>query len=205
MRLTRQGKRHRFSGEDEAQNGNSGQGLVFTSGRNRYQPDPVTVTARLLFDALNAALEAGCDSKECQAFIDAIQALESETWLFVALLRLAESKPSEVALDSLRAAYDVSKTNDDIDLAYAWFLNRHGDQAGATKIIGRLPHIRFELQREHSWGFSDVTYTIRLRWLQELLGVPEGVVPGASDKNEEAYVRVEHTARRLGLPAGARS
>ena len=93
----------------------------------------------------------------------------------------------------------MSKANDDISLAYASFLNRHGDQAEATEIIGRLPHIRFEPHRErHSWGFSDVTYTVRLRWLQELLGVPEGEVPGASGENEEAYVRVEHTARQLG-------
>ena len=124
------------------------QRLVFTSGHDRYQPDPVTVKAELLFNALAATLDAGYDSKKCQAIVDAVQALGSETWRFVALFRLAESKPSEVAMDSLRAAYEVSKTNDDIDLAYAWFLNRHGDQAGATEIIGRLPHIRFDPLRE---------------------------------------------------------
>ena len=174
------------------------QRLVFTSGNDLYQPDPVTVTAGLLFNALDATLDAGFDSKECHAFVDAIQALGSETWRFVALFRLAASMPSAAAMDSLRAAYEASKTNDDIDLAYALFLNRHGDQAGATQIIGRLPHIRFEPHRErHSWSFSDVTYTIRLRWLQDLLGVPEGAVPGATE-HEEAYVRVERTARRLG-------
>ena len=174
------------------------QRLVFTSGHDRYQPDPVTVRAGLLFNALDAALYAGYDSKECQAFVDAVQSLGSETWRFAALFRLAESTPAAVAMDSLRAAYEASKTNGDIDLAYALFLNRHGDLAGATQIIGRLPHIRFELNREHSWGFSDVTYTIWLRWLQELLGVPEGAVPGATDEREEAYVRVEQTARQLG-------
>ena len=174
------------------------QRLVLTSVHDRYQPDPVTVRADLLFDALDATLGAGCDPKECQAFVDAILALGSETWSFDALLRLAESMPSEVSMDSLRAAYEVSKTNDDIDLAYAWFLNHHGDPSGATQIISRLPHIRFELDREHRWGFSDVTYTIRLRWLQELLGVPEGAVPGATDEREEACARVEQTARHLG-------
>ena len=83
------------------------QRLVVTSDHNRYQPDPVTVKARLLFDAFDTALKGGCDSKEYQAFVDAIQALGSETGRFVALLRLAESKPSEVAIDSLRAAYRV--------------------------------------------------------------------------------------------------
>ena len=175
------------------------QRLVFTSGHDRYQPDPVTVKAELLFNALDATLDAGYDSKKCQAIVDAVQTLGSETWRFVALFRLAESKPSEVAMDSLRAAYEVSKTNDDIDLAYAWFLSRHGDQAGATEIIGRLPHIRFDPLRERrSWYFSDVTYTIRLRWLQEVLGIPEGVIPGVTDEHEEAYVRVEQAARQLG-------
>ena len=175
------------------------QSLVFTSSHDRYQADPVTVKANLLFDVLDAALDAGCDSSECQAIADAIQALGSKTWRFVALFRLAESTPSAVAKDSLRAAYEVSKTNDDIDLAYAWFLNRHGDQTVATEIIDRLPHIRFDLLRKRrSWYFSDVTYTIRLRWLQELLGVPEGAVPRVTDQREEAYGRMEHTARRLG-------
>ena len=52
------------------------QRLVITSDHDRYQPDPVTVRADLLFQALGAALGAGHDPKECQAFVDAIQALE---------------------------------------------------------------------------------------------------------------------------------
>ena len=91
-----------------------------------------------------------------------------------------------------------NRKNNDTELAYAWFLYHQGDRSGAARIINRLSHIRFETQGEHSWGFSDITYTIRLRWLQELLGVPEGVVPGATDEREEANVRVEQTARQLG-------
>ena len=174
------------------------QRLVITSGHDRYQPDPVTVRANLLFKALDATLGAGCDPKECQAFVDAIKASGSETWSFVALFRLAESMPSEVGMDSLRSAYEESEKNNDTELAYAWFLYHQGDRSGAARIINRLSHIRFETQGEHSWGFSDITYTIRLRWLQELLGVPEGVVPGATDEREEANVRVEQTARQLG-------
>lgn len=174
--------------------------LVFTSRQDRpQQPDPVSVRANLLFNALKAAVDAGFDSRECQHFVDTIQDLGSETWCFVALLRLAESRPSDVPMDSLRAAYEVCDTNNDIDLSYALFLNRHREHAEATEIIRPLRHIRFEPYRDrHSWGFSDLTYTIRLRWLQELLGIPEGAVPDAADKREEAYVRVEQTARHLG-------
>ena len=175
------------------------QRLVFSSGHRHYRSDPETVRAGLLFSALDTALKAGSDLNECQAFVDAIQGLGSETRRFAALFRLAESTTSAVALDSLRAAYEVSKKHDDIDLAYAWLLNCRGDRAGATKIIGRLQHIRFEPYRErHRWGFSDMTYTIRLRWLQELLDIPEGEVPEATKESEEAYARVEQTARKVG-------
>ena len=174
------------------------QRLVFTSGHDRYHPDPVMVRANLLFQALDGALGSGFDPKECRAFVDAIQDLGLKTWSFEALFRLAQSMPSEVSMDSLRAAYEASEKNDDIELAYASFLYHQGDQASAARIISRLSHIRFKLDREHSWGFSDVTYTIRLRWLQELLGIPEGVVPGATNEREEACARVEQTARKLG-------
>ena len=174
------------------------QRLVFISGHDHYQPDPMAVRANLLFQALDVALDAECDPEECQAFVEAIQALGSENWSFVALFRLAESMPSEVALDSLRAAYETTEKNDDIKLAFAWFLYHQDDRLGAARIISRLSHIRFETQREHSWGFSDVTYTVRLRWLQDLLDIPEGAVPGVTDEREEAYVRVEQTARQLG-------
>ena len=102
-------------------------------------------------------------------------------------------------MDSLGVVYEASETNEDINLAYAWLLHRHGDREGATEIVSRLPHIRFELrQHGHSWEFSDLTYTIQLRWLQEILELPEGEVPQAKDEREEASLRVEHVARRLG-------
>lgn len=174
------------------------QKLDLTTGHDRYQPDPVTVRANLLFSALGAALAAGCAPEECHAFVDAIRDLGSETLSFVALFRLAQSMPSAVAMDSLRAAYESTEKNDDTKLAYAWFLYHQGDESGAAQIISHLSHIRFEEQREHDWGFSDVTYTIRLRWLQELLDIPEGAVPGTADEREEACTRVEQTARQLG-------
>ena len=175
------------------------QRLAFSSTSNSHGPDPVTVRPHLLFRALTAALDAGCDPTACNAFVDAIQLLGSHTWHFVAMLRLAESMPSEVDMYSLGVVYEVSETNDDIDLAYAWFLHRHGDREGATEIVSRLPHIRFELRQDsHSWGFSDLTYTIQLRWLQEILGLPEGEVPQAKDERGEAHLRVEHVARQLG-------
>ena len=174
------------------------QRLALDSRPGPYGPDPVAVKADYLLGALAAALDAGCDAQDCQAFVDGIRVLGSKTWHFLALLRLAQSMPSAVALESLRAAYGESETDLDTDLAYASFLHRQGDRTGAVEIVRNLPHIRFELGRAHSWGFSDVTYTIRLRWLQELLGISEGAVPGATDEREEPLVRAEQTARELG-------
>ncbi len=176
------------------------QRLVLRSERNSHQPGPAMVRADLLLRAFDTALDAGCDSEELQVLVDAIQALGSNTSHFVALLRLAESMPSEVDVDSLQAAYGAARTNRDIDLAYARFLYHQDDRAGATEIIGRLSHIRFRPYEDwHRWGFSDVTYTTQLRWLQEILSVREGAVPGAKDESEEARARLEHTARELGV------
>ena len=175
------------------------QRIVLTPSQDSDQLDPVTIRAHLLFSALGTAIDAGLDLADCQAFIAPIQALGPGTWCFAAQFRLAEARPSAVNLGSLLAVYEESETDDDLDLAFAWFLNRHGEQAAASKIVRRLDHIRFEPHWEsHSWRFSDVTYTVRLRWLQEILGVPEGVVPGATDERGEACVRAEQTGREIG-------
>jgi hypothetical protein len=55
------------------------------------------------------------------------------------------------------------------------------------------------LQKGHSLGFSDTTFTVDLRCLQELLALPEGQVPGVQDDREETLARVESAARRLGI------
>ena len=176
------------------------QRLTLVLREGSYDVDPVTIRAQLLFRGLSTALHADCAPAECNAFVAAIRLLGSDMWKFVALLRLAESMPSEVDSEALRALYEVSETDRGIDIAYARFLLREGDRKAATEIVSRLSHIRFRLHRDrHSWGFSDVTFTIQLRWLQEILGIPEGKVRQARNEREEEHVRVEHVARQLGV------
>ena len=175
------------------------QRLTLSSRNDAYQPNALTVKARLLFHALDTAIGAGRGLQDCQILVDAIDGLGSATWHFIALFRLAESMPAAVAPSALQTAYNAAETSDDIDLAYAWFLSSHANRREAVNIVRPLEHIRFEAHREtHSWGFSDVTFTVRLRWLQELLGLPQGPVPGAKDEREEAHARVERTARQVG-------
>ena len=172
--------------------------LILSSGDGRQQSQRATVRGDLLFRALDGALAANTDVKECQVVIEEIQRLGSKELGFAALLRQAEAAPSTVSTETLLAAYREAETTDDVDLAYAWFLNTQGEAAGARQIVRRIPHIRFQSDRRHSWGFSDVTYTVRLRWLQEMLGIPEGGVPTATDDIQETYVRAEVTARYIG-------
>ena len=172
--------------------------LEFTSRRDSQRLDSATVKAHLLFNAVVTALDAGNDSKDCQEFVETIRSLGSATWYFRALLRLAQSTPSVVVMESLQKAYEVAETDHDTDLAYAWFLNCQGDRANATEIVSRLPRFRPELGRENWWDSSFITYIVRLRSLQELLGVTQAEIAVDTNERDEAFARVERVARQLG-------
>ena len=175
------------------------QKLTFVKPRDRHQMDPTDNKAHLLFRALRTAIDAGSDAKDCQVFIDAIDALQRPTAGFAALFRLAESTPPAVPFDVIQTAHGAATSNSDLELAYASFLIKQQHRAEAIDTIRRLSHVRFKPYGEtHHWGFTDVTYTVNLRYLQEQLGVPEGVLPGVDDEREEALARVERTARELG-------
>jgi len=96
--------------------------------------------------------------------------------------------------------YAKCERNDDLDLVYAKLLNRRGCKEEAKHIVLRLVHKRFDgVRNNHSFGFSDVSYTVALRSLQEVLEIPEGPVPSAKDDYEEAFARIETTSRHLGI------
>jgi hypothetical protein len=173
--------------------------LTFTSRDEKSGPESTAVNIRFLYRALTTALEAGRDLRECQVFSNEIEARASPTWRFVTLFRLAESFPLAITPAAIRDGYSAAETDHDLDLAYAWFMFRNGHADEALEVARRLKHIRFEaVGSQHSWRFSDVTYTVRLRWLQEVMKVPEGPIPEATEE-KEAHARLEHTARQLGL------
>ncbi|MBL7177937.1 MAG: hypothetical protein ISS66_19110 [Desulfobacteraceae bacterium] len=161
--------------------------------------DEAGVKASLLYGALLTVMDFESGIDDCQMLLDEIKGLGQTTWLFAALLNLARWNLLHVSSDNLETAYGESERNDDIDLAYAKVLYRQGDSKGAKEIVKRLSHIRFDgIRNNHSFGFSDISYTVTLRCLQELLNIPEGSVPDVNDDSEEAYARIETTARKIG-------
>ena len=175
------------------------QRLKFTDHDDRDQADSTDYKVHYLFRALGAALDAGRTATDCQVFVDAIAVLQRPAAQFAALLRMAESIPTAVPFDLLQTARRDVKTNGDLDVVYAQFLIKHGRRTEATEIVRRLRHIRHEPYRNtHHWGFTDITYAVNLRCLQEQLGLPEGTVPTVNDDREEPASRVEYTARDIG-------
>jgi hypothetical protein len=158
------------------------------------------IKANLLYKAILTMIDSELDIKDCQMLLDEITGLGHTTWQFAALLKLARWNPLHVSSNNLETAYGESERNDDIDLAYAMFLYRQGGSNEAKEIVKRLAHIRFDkIQNNRSFGFSNVSYTVTLRCLQELLGLPEGSVPDVKDDGEEVVARVEKTSRQLGV------
>lgn len=174
--------------------------LRFKVHEHEEKVDEAGVKASLLYGTLLTVMDSESGIDDCQMLLDEITGLGQSTWRFAALLSLARWNPLHVSSDNLETAYGKSERNDDIDLAYAKFLYRQGDSNGAKEIVERLAHIRFDgIRSSHSFGFSNISYTVTLRYLQELLGIPEGSLPGTKDDFEEAYTRIETTARKIGI------
>ena len=175
-------------------------GLVFGAGGDGYEADPAATKSWLMLSALETALDASWHVAECRALVEGIGTLGSPGAHFWALWALAEAGGTELPRDALDSARAAAEASDERDLAYACFLEGCGEETRAVEVVRRLQHIRIaeHRRRRGGWKFSDVAYSVTLRRLQEALGVPEGPVPGVADPGEEAYARVERTARQVG-------
>ena len=174
-------------------------GLVFGAGEDEYGRDAKATKAGLMLSALDAALVAGWEIPECRALVDAVGDVGAPGAHFWALWELAEAGGAEGLGDAVGAAYAAAGESEERNLAYACFLEARGEEARALEIVERLQHIRVgEHRRRQGWKFSELDYSVTLRRLQEVLGVPEGPLPGVEDGREEACARVERTAREVG-------
>jgi hypothetical protein len=178
--------------------------LQFTIEERGEEVSQASVKCGLLYGALLTVLKAGLGLEARDALLHALKAMEQPDWYFAALLAIARRDPKAVSTTDLKVAYAHCAKDDDFSLALAKHLYRADDHDGARAIISGLAHIRFDaLQKGHALGFSDTTFTMDFRCLQELLAMPEGSVPGVKDDREEALARIESAARQLGIMLAA--
>ena len=173
--------------------------LNFTVPDYEKDSNEANLKVSLFYRALRTCIERNSTQDDYQLFLDEIKNFNLSIWYFAALFQIASKNPSNVSSEKLGVAYEQSDLPDDINLEYARYLYRRKEVEKSKEIVGRLFHIRFDsYQNTHHFGHSDISYTVTLRCLQELLGVPEGEVPDVTKDSEEAYARIEYTAREIG-------
>jgi hypothetical protein len=174
--------------------------LQFTIEERREEVSHASIKCGLLYGALLTVLEADLDLEARDTLLQALQEMKQPDWYFAALLAIARRDPKAVSTTDLKAAYAQCAKNDDFSLALATHLYGAGDHDDARAMVSGLAHIRFDaLQEGRTLGFTDTTFTVDFRCLQELLAMPEGPVPGVKDEREEALARIEAAARQLGI------
>jgi hypothetical protein len=174
--------------------------IQFKIDERREEVSQASAKCEFLYRALLTVLEADVDLEARDALLQALKAMERPDWYFAALLAIARRDPKAVSTTDLKVAYAHCATDDDFRLALAKHLYSAGDHDGARAMVSGLAHIRFDaLQKGHALGYSDTTFTVDFRCLQELLVLPEGPVPGVKDDREEALARIELAARQLGI------
>ena len=173
--------------------------LNFTVPDYEKDSNEATLKASLFYRALHTCIELNLTREDYQLFLDEIKNLNLSIWYFAALFQIATKNPSNVSSEELGVAYEQSDLPDDINLEYARYLYRRKVVEKSKEIVGRLSHRRFDsYQNTHHFGHTDISYTVTMRCLQKLLGVPEGDVPDVTKDSEEAYARIEYTAREIG-------
>jgi hypothetical protein len=157
------------------------------------------IKASLLYRAVSTAVEAGATVRECIPLLAMLAKLRTPQLHFAALVTICRVYPSRYLLDKLERCYSSVVPDSDLDLLFAELLFSMGRRERSAAVCAKLKHIRVDSYRsQHAFGLTDVSYTIRLKRLQELLGLAEGPLPSASDEDEEAVARIELVARQLG-------
>jgi hypothetical protein len=169
--------------------------------RPTYQgePEPESIKAQLLYEALDVALDLDRTRSECLPFLIALAQLRIRPFYFAALLRTFVSFPSAADLRRLEREHAHLHAWPDLDLQFAEVLLRAGEVPKARAICSTLNHIRVDGYRSQRYfGLTDVSFTMRLRRLQVRLGLEAGPVPQVDDERSESLGRLEATARQLG-------
>jgi hypothetical protein len=174
--------------------------LQFKVDERDQEVNDTSIKRALLQGSLLTVLGAGLGPESRDILLEALKDMDQPSWYFAALLGVARRNPEAGSTGDLKAAFARCPKNDDFALALAKHLYRVGDHDDARAIVAGLAHIRLDaLEKRHALGFTDTTFTMDLRCLQELLAIPEGPVPGVKDDGEEALARIEAAARQLGI------
>jgi hypothetical protein len=173
--------------------------LRFAEPKDEWQEKPEVLQAVLLYKAVVVALDEGASISECLPFLVSLARFKVEPIYFAALLRACSYYPSPLYLRKLRRHHARLAAHTDIDLQFAELLLRLGDSENAREVCSTLAHARIDgYQSQRSFGLTDISYTIRLRRLQVLLGLDSGLLPEITDDDSEAVGRIEAAARSLG-------
>ncbi len=165
-----------------------------------WWPEPENIVkATLLYRAISTALAEGAAVRDCIPMLAMLFRLQAPQPYFAALIAACCAHPSRHLLNKLERCYAGVTPNSDLDLLFAELLYTMGRREQSAEICAKLRHIRIDsFRNQHAFGFTDISYTIRLSRLQRLLSLEEGPTPEASDEDEEAVARIELVARQLG-------
>jgi hypothetical protein len=184
----------------------TGPEIVAQIGRLRFErsarpgePSGANLKSRLLYRALQTALVNGWSIESCKAILSELTKLRQRIFIFAALIAICRKLPSARLLKRLSSIHGRLERDQDVDLKFGEALVEMGQLEQARVIISQIGHIRcgYFLNR-HNLGFTDISYTITLSCLQQMLGLDEGTLPEVIDGKTEANGRIEATARLLG-------
>jgi hypothetical protein len=163
------------------------------------EPEPESIKAQLLYQAVDVTLDEGRTRTECLPFLIALARLRKWPLYFAAILRTYMNAPSAVDLRRLERLYAHLSGWPDLDLQFAEVLLAAGESGKARAICSRLSHIRIDdYQSQRHFGLTDISFTVRLHRLQVYLGMEVGPVPQVDDERSESVGRIEAVARKLG-------
>jgi hypothetical protein len=174
-------------------------GLRVAEPQHETEPTPEVVKAGLLYSSLIASLRDGAPLADCVPFLITLARLKSQPINFAARLRVCSYFPRPLFARKLRRQHAQIVVPDDLELQYAELMWRSGETVEARSTCSRLRESHVDKYRtERSFGMTDISYLVRLRRLQRVLGIESAASPTVIDEDGEAVARIEVAARQLG-------
>ena len=179
---------------------NQVRGLAIAPPRDGDGLEAAAVSTGLLFAALRTVVRAKLgDPGEASVLAAIVQSGRPE-WELAARVTLARSGVGPVSTSTLLDSFARCGDEGDLALALAERLYARGEHGASKAIMGNLANVAFDphFGDEHTFGYSDVTFTASLACARELLGLDDTPPAPVENDEDEAVARVEMASRRLG-------